>query len=31
MQYKVKAHDDEQQIVNTSEEAIKLFRNAIKT
>jgi len=31
VQYKVKAHDSEQQIVNTSEEAIELFRNAIKT
>ena len=31
VQYKVKPHDSEQQIVNTSEEAIELFRNAIKT
>lgn len=31
VQYKVKAHDSEQQVVNTSEEAIELFRNAIKT
>jgi hypothetical protein len=31
VQYKVKSHDSEQIIVNTSEEAIELFRNAIKT
>ena len=31
VQYKVKASDSEQVIVNTSEEAIELFRNAIKT
>ena len=31
VQYKVKAHNSEQQIVNTSEEAIELFRKAIKT
>ena len=31
VQYKVKAHDSEQKIVNTSEEAIELFRNAIET
>ena len=30
VQYKVKAHNAEQQIVNTSEEAIELFSNAIK-
>ena len=30
VQYKVKAHDSEQKIVNTSEEAIGLFRNAIE-
>ena len=31
VQYKVKAHNSEQQIVNTSEEAVKLFREAIRT
>jgi hypothetical protein len=31
VQYKVKSHDSEQSTVNTSEEAIELFRNAIKT
>lgn len=31
VQYKVKAHDGEQKTVNTSEEAIELFRKAIKT
>ena len=31
VQYKVKPHDSERQIVNTSEEAIELFRYAIKT
>lgn len=31
VQYKVKAHHSEQVIVNTSEEAIELFREAIKT
>jgi hypothetical protein len=31
VQYKVMSHDSEQRIVNTSEEAIALFRNAIKT
>jgi len=30
VQYKVKAHNSEQQIVNTSEEAIMLFHKAIK-
>ena len=30
VQYKVRAHDSERIIVNTSEEAIELFRNAIK-
>jgi len=31
VQYKTGSHDTEQIIVNTSEEAIALFRNAIKT
>jgi hypothetical protein len=31
VQYKVGSHDTEQIIINTSEEAITLFRNAIKT
>jgi hypothetical protein len=31
VQYKVKAHNSDQQIVNTSEEAVELFREAIKT
>ena len=31
VQYKIKEHDSEQVVVNTSEEAIELFRNAIKT
>ena len=31
VQYKIKAHDSEQVIANTSEEAIELFRDAIKT
>ena len=31
VQYKIRAHDSERIIVNTSEEAIELFRNAIKT
>ena len=31
VQYKVKAHDSEEKIVNTGEEAVELFRNAIKT
>ncbi len=29
--YKVRAHDGEQQIVETSEKAIELFRDAVKT
>lgn len=31
VQYKVKAHNAEQKIVNTSEEAIEIFRKAIET
>ena len=31
VEYKVKPHNSDQQIVNTSEEAIELFRSAIKT
>lgn len=31
VQYEIRAHDGEQLVVNSSEEAIEIFRNAIKT